>query len=706
MRVTDSSGVSQVDLLRRQGLPVSLPDAYNEYAVLAEWLNDIGSWGWLQSVVLDRRAGPFELCDLVIFLVCFFTASARGCSIAEFAEASRGVGVELAGVMGRNRWLTQSSVSRGLGSVGAEAARSVSQHLLDVSSRLALDSPVCASSGYRDGTGHPWRVLFWDATVEAIRQRALPEGAEFPEPIRSSRDLAEPGYTGRKRGEVMFARSIVADATSGVWIHVDLHAGNGSLSDQISRAADASLTFLRNDPDRLAHAVMVCDGVAGGLPQIRALLDRNFNVLTRVSDYDRLKSPAAAARIEQAEWLPVEDSRSGPSREAINLGTHVVSGRRLRVVASRFQTKGRGKGKRRGTGHTIGDWHYELFATTLSPERWAANDLVTLYYGRTAIENRFAAEDREFDLGRVFSYEKPGQLLACAVAMAVWNFRIVAGLATVSEDTPNRRERPRPPSTRSESAESLHEIVAMQHPSGSDDPLDGDPTSSIAEDAASQDHDSIATDVDVLAWCQRNPGWQALDDSIQCPAGQRLHATFRATAEGWSHRFRARGGVCGTCHLLAECSPGSKAPRYRREVNVAHVATDRPSRPCVAAESKGSTESARPAPTFEIAANSPDLPPRLPDAPTLVPSVLRRNTRKILATAALRITARELHNEDEERDEQHMAGDMEARQRRRWTIAQRVAANARPDDDVVVEIAAPSEFLTWHRRLNLMSRSA
>jgi len=54
---------------------------------------------------------------------------------------------------------------------------------------------------------------------------------------------------------------------------------------------------------------------------------------------------------------------------------------------------------------------------------------VAAYYARAAEENRFAQEDRELGLGRIFSYHLPGQELATAIGLALWNLRIARGFA-------------------------------------------------------------------------------------------------------------------------------------------------------------------------------------------------------------------------------------------------------------------------------------
>jgi len=93
-----------------------------------------------------------------------------------------------------------------------------------------------------------------------------------------------------------------------------------------------------------------------------------------------------------------------------------------RLVASRFtQTS------ERGVGHSIDGERLELFMCLgLDQSAWSAGDIVTIYYGRIAQENRFAQADREVK-GRAYSDSVGGEQLTCIVAGLIWNLRIVEG---------------------------------------------------------------------------------------------------------------------------------------------------------------------------------------------------------------------------------------------------------------------------------------
>ena len=675
MHFSEQEVVSVLNAQRESGQSVELPRTFTEYAVFVDLLRDCGVLDWLQSEVLGRRAGSYELVDVVLFFSAMFTSAARDTSIGDFAEQSAEYGHELAAIGGRNRWMTQSTVSRALAAVTRESAVLVADKLLAAITDRVQRSELCLKSGYRDGAGARITVLHWDGTVEATRQRALPESDGLPAAIRLSDSLSEPGYSGRKRGEVIFSRSIASDATTGAWLHVDLCAGNGSPGDQLAAAVVAAIAFAAAGPEQ--PCVVVCDGVSGGLPQSRAVLAGGLHILTRCSDYDRLKTPAASNVFATTGWLPVEDSMSGPKREAIDLGSCQIAGKKVRVIASRFRTKA---GKQRGVGHTVGGWRYELFYCDLPVSGWAANDLVTLYYGRTAIENRFMAEDRELNLSRVFSFEGAGQLLACSIGMAIWGLRLLTGISAVPDAVPQRPSRPRPPRPEPEA------------------PVAGENDEEISEGGNEEVVETSATALPlpvVVEWCADRPGWSPKGALLECPANVLLVPTYRRQDGVDRVRFRAPQSTCGTCARITSCTLNPSST-YRKEVSLA--LSER------APKVDRSTDP--PVRQFDTVSEQPDSPPALPDAPILVSSVLRKRGKAVARACVVDVTAC-LLEPPVPVDDEHFASDPESKQRRRKSIEMRVAANARVGEAAAsVTLRAPPEPAAVYRRLKSLARSA
>ena len=71
--------------------------------------------------------------------------------------------------------------------------------------------------GLVDRAGRERVVFDIDGTREAARQRALPQASDRPAAQRRLKQVCAPGYTGRKRGEVVRTRTTVSQAHSYQW---------------------------------------------------------------------------------------------------------------------------------------------------------------------------------------------------------------------------------------------------------------------------------------------------------------------------------------------------------------------------------------------------------------------------------------------------------------------------------------------------------
>ena len=119
-------------------------------------------------------------------------------------------------LFGRERLPSRSTLSRFLASLtqpSVEALRTL--FLEDLLARPLNRERQIGELIDRAGSE---RVVFdIDGTREAARQRALPKTAELPAPQRRLDELCAPGYTGRKRGEIVCTRTIVSQAHTAQW---------------------------------------------------------------------------------------------------------------------------------------------------------------------------------------------------------------------------------------------------------------------------------------------------------------------------------------------------------------------------------------------------------------------------------------------------------------------------------------------------------
>lgn len=305
---------------------------------------------------------------------------------------------------------------------------------------------------------------------------------------------------------------------------------------------------------------MRLDGEFGNVPALTLLDQSGQPALTRLNRPHLLDQPDVRERIRTGIWHRVPDSRSGPVRSALDLGTVTVhpgtETRRpdgscyepihVRVVISRYRREGDAE-----HGRVIDGWQYELFvALRLPPDAWPAHEVVAAYFGRGGQENRFAQEDRELKLDRVFSYNLAGQELACLVGLMVWNLQIVLGTAS-ERPLPERRpapfatpivdDRPVPAATRS--------LAAPVAPATVEAPVPADPSAGLAEVLAEVPWEhKLKKRVD---WT-----WDAEARVLRCPAAHATDLTHVHPDKGAKSRqimFRAPVHACRQCPLRADC---------------------------------------------------------------------------------------------------------------------------------------------------------
>lgn len=434
----------------------TLPEWATEFVVLAADLEERGILSELDDRLrVSRRDGYCSL-DVFLFLLAYFSSSLR-IGLRAFAKRCAPHASKLAAVGGRRVWPSSSSVSRFLSSVTSEQVNEFGAWLLGAAVAAGQieshPSIVC-----RDTQGEAWHAFDYDPTITTLRHRALPTDDDLPEPQRRSSEMAASGYRGRKRGDVQFSRATLQHAGSGLWLNVSATPGNGEHRRDYERAVSATKGWCKRTGVSLERAVLRSDGGAGGsVPAMTACRDADVQFVTRLSRYEVLERAQVKVRLNEAIWSKVQDSLSGPQREATDIGTMVLRpGHKVRrdngepypsiqtrIVASRIAITD--ESSKRGAGIEKDGWWYELFGTSLPASSWPAPETVSLYYGRTGQENRFCQEDREFGLDRIFSYDLPGQQLANLVGLFVWNLRTARGadlVAPMPERLPVQPPRP------------------------------------------------------------------------------------------------------------------------------------------------------------------------------------------------------------------------------------------------------------------------
>lgn len=580
------SGSRRVVSVKRVRSAGELPSGFGESAMVVQWLQDRGYWDELKTKLQARRQGGFVGVDVLLFLLLFFATGVHR-SLKRFGQWTTPYRKELAGLGGRKAFATPSSVSRYLSAIQFADVRALTQWLLveACDATALLQHPAVATYDTEDVA---WHVFDWDGTSTALRHRALPLGDDLPEPVRRSAQTGSAGYTGRKRGEIRFMRATLQHAGTGLWLDAVLSPERSDTAASLPSALDAIETTCWKAGLARDRVVLRTDGCGGNVPFITACRKRQTPFLLRSAHYGLLEEPAIMEALRQATWYEVPSSGSGPTRLAAELGdvllqpsknTTTDEGERfepvcVRMVISRFATA-----QKSGAGVVIDGWQYELYATDLPTEAWPAAETVELYYGRCGQENRFAQEDRELELDRIFSYNLPGQELASVVALFLWNWRTTLGFA----ENPPPPKRPTRVARNAVVAEPLPDVVdrvvtqytadaPVPGMASSDSPASVEPptlaspadggTPSTSEPSTSALEQSLPTLLNQLPWDEitagLEPNWERAETpgALRCPAGALLPVrAVTAPRHGRAARvkFLASLSSCRSCSPQLRC---------------------------------------------------------------------------------------------------------------------------------------------------------
>jgi len=648
-----------------------IPDVLTEGAVN---LVDLAHRGVVEEVgkrLRIRRQGGYCGLDVWLHLVVYLSAGAHLGLRPFWEDVLRPHARRLAALAGRRSLASPAAMSRALDSVEWELLRPEATWLLAGVPRIddLLRHPAVQTY---DALGRGWHVFDLDPTSTVFRQRALPSDDDLPDPRRRAAQTGRPGHTGRKRGEIMCRRVSVQHSGSGAWIHIHYSAGNGEGVVDLERALDAVVETrdrLKMPPERV---LVRCDGEFGHVPSYTAHRKRGLACITRLNRLNILDDPEVLALLRSATWHRVPDSKAGPRRAAADLGILTIApGERtrrsdgtryepiqMRVVASIFPNDGPAK-----RGKIIDGRQVELFAVDAPADAWPAPEAVAAFFGRNAEENRFAQDDRELGLDRIFSYNLAGQELAALVGLSLWNLRLVRGFEL---DTPPA-ERPEPRPRRAAVDESV--------PAGW--PRDPVIQAKLAE-------------IDWQTALASRPGWSWDEESgeLHCQDGRGLSLTTVRPSEHAPGRtgviFRRPTGGCEDCEPQPQCLRSNRARAAKHmELSISTVLAeglrDR--------QSAVRSVSARPA-TIEPIDTDPG-PLEVADS-LFLPAAARQTHAAVCRQATLRIHA-ELPPAAPPQP-RLVAVDMGDRQRRRKTWAQNVDRYALPPGGTIrIEVRGSPE---------------
>ncbi len=229
---------SSLNTLFEQTARRTLPDFLVPGATLLLQAVESGAFRDVERHVRLNRAG-FAGLDAVILMLLMFASDIPIPSISRFRVRIDGFAQVIAGVAQRTTIATQSSMSRLLARRSfAEVERARHWLLFQFSGvgELLNRSDVL----HVDRLGQSFHAVAYDPVMKGIRQRALPDGEEYPEARRRPDALVAKCHLGRKRGQVGLRTTTVWHGGACVWLHVGVGVGEGIHTQQFLEAVEAT----------------------------------------------------------------------------------------------------------------------------------------------------------------------------------------------------------------------------------------------------------------------------------------------------------------------------------------------------------------------------------------------------------------------------------------------------------------------------------
>ena len=219
----------------------TVPAWFGEVALIAHTCTRLGLLTEISERVrfARKRFGTFEVLDFVVVLLGYAISGEP--TLAAYYERLQPFATPFMALFGRQQLPHRSTLSRFLAALdqaSVEALRSV--FLQDA---LARPGPAEGVGGLWDRQGHRWIVFDLDGTRQAARQRALPQGPDLPPPQRRLQGVCAPGYSGRKRGEVVRTRTTLLQAHTHQWLGTFGKAGNGDYRGELRRGLEVIAAY-------------------------------------------------------------------------------------------------------------------------------------------------------------------------------------------------------------------------------------------------------------------------------------------------------------------------------------------------------------------------------------------------------------------------------------------------------------------------------
>src|SRR6266566_569978 len=291
----------------------STPSWFGEVTLMAAYLRKHGVLTKISKRMrfARRRFGRYEVID---FLVVLFGYAISGESTLEtFYERLQPFATPFMALFERDHLPARSALSRFLAAFTEAPVEALRTLFLDdlLSRPLSSASNEKQTGGLVDRAGTTWVVFDMDGTREAARQRALPQTEDLPAPFRRLDDVCAPGYTGRKRGQVVRTRTVISQAHSFQWLGSFGNRGNGRYRMELRQGLSAIGRYLTARQLLQERALLRLDGQYGSGAVLSDV--GGFAFVTRGKDYTVLDHPLVQARLH----LPPDQVQQRPESQVV-----------------------------------------------------------------------------------------------------------------------------------------------------------------------------------------------------------------------------------------------------------------------------------------------------------------------------------------------------------------------------------------------------
>jgi hypothetical protein len=358
----------------------STPSWFGEVVLLIGYLRQHGVLSRISEQVrfARRRFGRYEVIDFLAVLFGYAISGER--TLETFYERLQPFAAPFMALFDRDLLPARSTLSRFLAALTeapVDALRTL--FLDDLESRPLPDDKQTGS--LLDRAGGAWVVFDLDGTREAARQRALPQTDDLPPPCRRLDEVCAPGYTGRRRGQVVRTRTVISQAHSFQWLGTFGNRGNGRYRVELRQGLAAISRYLAAHQLPSQRTLLRLDGQYGTGAVLSDLA--GFAFVTRGKEYTVLDHSLVQKRLH----LPPDQFQQRKVRQTVRslydcpevpVGSEGVL---CRVVVV---THPAGK-KKSPVGITRAGVVYELFFSNLPQQAFTASDVVELYLHRGAL---------------------------------------------------------------------------------------------------------------------------------------------------------------------------------------------------------------------------------------------------------------------------------------------------------------------------------